>query len=149
MTFRLVRMIAVWTLAAAACSRSVAPHEALDLRTAVIPTAAALGDTVTLLAIITNPTHRTVEAGRACGPPALFEFRNQAGGLIHPIPLDGIFTCPGLDYHVLEPFETDTVMVRWRITLTPGAWSARSGFRSATGLVRLSDPVSLSIRTEP
>ena len=139
--------VVVAALAIGACARSLAPYDAVELRTEVAPTTFAVGDTVVIRAIMRNPTSTVVEPGRACGPPALFEFRNGSGAVVHPIALDGAFTCPGLDYHVLEPFETDTVLVRWRVELTPGPWSVRSGFRAGVKLDRLSPPVDVVVDT--
>ena len=140
-------LAAVAALTLVACSRSLAPYDVIELRTEVAPAAFAVGDTVMIRAIMRNPTSTVIEPGRACGPPVLFEFRNGSGAVVHPIALDGIFTCPGLDYHVLEPFETDTVVVRWRVELTPGPWSVRSGFRAGSKLDRLSPPVGVVVGT--
>src|SRR5687768_15934445 len=118
----------------AGCGSSVDPFPGIELRTEVSPAVVAVGDTVTIRAILRNLTSEDIETGRACGPPVLFELRHESGDVVHPIALDGAFTCPGLDYHQLEPFETDTVVTRWRVNLRLGQWSVRSGYRSGVRL---------------
>lgn len=129
-----------------ACGGTLEPFQSIELRTEVAPAAVAVGDTVTLRAIMRNPSNTAIETGLACGPPVLFEIRHAAGDLVHPIPLDGVFTCPFLDYHLLEPHETDTVTIRWRVDLRSGDWSVRSGFRRAAGLEDLTHPARLRVK---
>ena len=127
------------------CTSVVDPHRAIELRTEIAPALVSVGDTVTIRAILRNPTSRSIEAGRACGPPVLFELRNRGGEIVHPIPLDGASICPYLDYHLIEPGETDTVLTRWRVELTSGEWSVRGGFRNGHTLAPLSPAVSLTV----
>ena len=137
----LIALVAV----VAACEASLGPGD-LELRTEVAPTLVAAGDTVTLRAIMHNTGSESIQPGAGCGPPALFELRHGVTEVVHPIPLDGAFTCPFLDFHQLDPGETDTVRFRWRVEVHSGTWSVRSGFRSGVRLVRLTPPVSLTVR---
>ncbi len=89
------------------CAGSLEPYETIELLTEVAPAIVSVGDTVVIRAIMRNPTNAVIEAGPACGPPVLFQFRDDRGQVVYPIPLNGAFMCPGLDYHVLEPYETD------------------------------------------
>lgn len=127
------------------CRGSLDPLKDIELRTEVAPAVVSVGDTVTIRAILRNTTSKVIEPGLACGPPVLFELRGTGGDVVHPIRLDGAFACPFLDYHRLEPFETDTVVTRWRVGLSRGDWSVRSGFRSGAKLERLSPAVSLTV----
>lgn len=129
-----------------ACAAPAGPFPGVQLETEVTPNAAAGGDTVTIRAILHNPTERKVEVGGACGPPVLFEIRRSPSGApIYPIPLEAAFLCPGEDYHVLDPGETDTVAISWR-TPGPGKFAVRSGFRSGSGLQRLTGPAILTVQ---
>jgi hypothetical protein len=129
----------------AACN-STDPFQGIELRTEVSPAVVAVGDTVTFRAIMRNRTSDDVDPGSACGPPLLFELRDASNAVIHPIPLDIGFTCELADYHRLEPHETDSVVRRWRVDLSLGEWSVRSGFRSGAGLTRLSPAVTLMVQ---
>ncbi len=140
------RGVLVIGLAIAACTESSAPFFAADLRTEVAPAVVTAGDTVVLRAIMTNPTARRLDVGGACGPPVFFEVNPSAGEPLYPIPLDLPFTCERNDLHDLEPGEVDTLTTRWRVPTAAGQYSVRSGFRTASGLERLTVPVSLTIR---
>jgi hypothetical protein len=96
-----------------------------------------------------NTSGAVINVGTACGPPVLFELRNPQGDVIYPIPLDGASTCEGSDYHVLDAFETDTVIVRWRANLGSGSWTVRSGFRNGVNLERLSPAVTIIVGDSP
>jgi hypothetical protein len=129
------------------CSDSLTPFPEVSLRTEAAPSILSNGDELTMRSILQNHTGETVEVGAACGPPTLFELRPSSGDVVHPIPLDGAFTCPHLDYHTLQPFETDTVTIRWRVTgLDAGQWQLRSGFRRGLGLERLTEPVVITVQ---
>lgn len=135
-------LCAVPLLALPGCRDATAAEERVTLRTEVVPATAAVGDTVLLRAILHNPTSRRAEFA-LCGPPVLFEVRTPAAAIVYPIPLDAAFACPGLDVHLLEPGERDTVSVRWRVTGDAGLYAVRSGFREGAGLARRSAPASL------
>jgi hypothetical protein len=148
----LVNRRRVWFIASAliglvlACENALVPSEVIELSTEVTPSVLAAGDTVILRAIMRNPTSEAIETGLSCGPPVLFELRGDGGEVVHPLSLDGVWTCPLLDYHLLEPHETDTVVARWRVELNPAQWAVRSGFRNGARLERLSRPVNLTVR---
>jgi hypothetical protein len=135
-------------IALVACSGSLDPRGSVVLRSEVSPGIVSVGDTVTLRAIMHNVSDRVVDVNTACGPPVLFELRRGTGEVVHPISPVGVFTCEGRDYHVLEPFEVDTVLIRWRVNLTSGAWDVRSGFRNGPELARLSAATPLTVQDE-
>lgn len=130
----------------AACSAPAGPFPDVQLHTEVTPSSLASGDTATIRAVLHNPTTSAIEVGVLCGPPVLFEIRGPSSDApIYPIPLDATFLCPGVDYHVLAPGETDTVSTRWKAAV-PGTFTIRSGFRTEAGLQRLTSPVTLTVR---
>lgn len=130
----------------AACSAPAGPFPDVQLRTEVTPGSLASGDTAIIRAVLHNPTASTIEVGVHCGPPVLWEIRGPASDApIYPIPLGAAFLCPGLDHHVLTPGETDTVSTQWQAA-EPGTFTIRSGFRTATGLQRLTSPVTLTVK---
>ena len=144
---RTVRLsvIAIGVLVAA-CTNVLVPFPGVFLRPEVAPSTVNVGDTVILRGIMHNTTSEEVDVSRGCGPPVLFEFR-QAGG-ISVRPFSGASTCELLDYHRLDPLETDTVLFRWKVDLPRGRWEARIGFRSRDDerLEQMSDAVELIVR---
>ena len=130
-----------------ACSSALEPDPfpSVELRTEVTPTIVELGDTVTIRAIMRNTSGSVVDVGRGCGPPVLFELRDL-GSVVYPDRRDATFTCEGRDYHVLEPFETDTVVWRWRVAVGRGSWWVRTGFRNILTLERLTPAVVLTVQ---
>lgn len=133
-------------LVVSACTDTSGPSAVVQLRTEIAPAVVAPGDTLMIRAILTNPTMRRLDVGAACGPPVLFEVRAGTGDAIYPIPLSATFTCERSDVHELEPGETDTVSTRWSVTAAVGQYAVRSGFRSESGLQRLTSPATLTIR---
>jgi hypothetical protein len=127
------------------CGNSLEPLEMIELRTEVEPSVAAVGDLVTLRAIMRNPTAEMISTSRGCGPPVLFELRAPGRDVVHPIPLGSAFDCPLRDYHELEPLEVDTVVTQWRAGLSAAVWSVHSGFRDGAGLRQLTPAVQLTI----
>ena len=144
---RLTRMAtSLFALCLSACTESTDPWSSVGLRTEVAEATASAGDIVLIRAILTNPTTRQISINSQCGPPVLFELRTGSGSSIYPVPLDASFTCELTDVHILEPGETDTVAVRWRVAAATGVYEVRSGFVRTGGLQRLSAPVALVIR---
>lgn len=140
------RGLLVVGLTIAACTESSAPFFSADLRTEVSPAIVTAGDTVVLRAIMSNPTSERLDVGGACGPPVFFEVNPSAGDPLYPVPLDLAFTCERNDFHDLEPGEVDTLTTRWRVPAAAGQYSVRSGFRTASGLERLTSSVALTVR---
>ena len=136
-------------LGAAACAGGAGPGagpgSAVELRAEALPTAARAGDTVRLLAVLTNPTAQRVDLNLGCGPPVLFEVTTPAGAPVYPVPLDAGFECPLLDEHEIEPWETDTVAVAWRAPAAGGRYAVRAGFRAGGRLVGLTAPVRVQV----
>lgn len=147
-TFRALAL-GVIALAAASCSDSLSPFPDVVLRTEAAPSFVSAGDTLTMWSILQNTSAETIAVGSACGPPTLFELRHNVAGRMFPIdPANAVFTCEGSDWHTLEPLETDTVRIRWRVTgeLVAGVWEVRSGFRHGIRLVRLTEPVIITVQ---
>ena len=138
--------VGVLSIGLVAACNSTDPFQGIELRTEVSPAVVAAGDTVTFRAIMRNRTSDEVQTNTGCGPPVLFELRHGGDAVVHPVPLDVGFTCEGHDYHRLEPHETDSVVRKWRVELSLGPWSVRSGFRSGTSLTRLSPAVTLMVQ---
>ena len=106
---------------------------------------AAPGDTVRLLASVYNPTSSVVEIGYGCGPSLDFRVTDPGGMTISL--LEGkFFICPLLDYHVLEPGETDSIPWTWTTPAERGAYMLRSGVRTSVGLRDLSSPVRVDVQ---
>jgi hypothetical protein len=122
------------------------PSPIVELRTQVAQATASAGDTVVVRAILTNPSTRQTYTSAGCGPPVRIETRAGSGSAIYPIPIEATFTCQLTDISTLEPGETDTLVVRWRVAAEVGEYGVRSGFLGSNGLLRLTAPVALSIR---
>jgi len=133
-------------LGSAACVGSTAPEAHVRLDVEVLPAEPRAGDTIRLLAILTNRTAERLDLNKACGPPVLFEVTAPGGARVYPVPLDGAFTCPLLDEHELTPWESDTIAVRWRVPASVGPYAVRAGFREGKQLVRLSAPRVIEVR---
>jgi hypothetical protein len=153
MTRLRTRLIAAATTAVGvACAAGTDPDAAprvgagVELRAEALPAAVRSGDTVRLLAVLTNPTAARVDLNRGCGPPVLFEVTTPGGAREYPVPLDGAFTCPLLDEHALEPGETDTVAVAWRAPARAGRYAVRAGFRDGGRLVELTAPTPVQVQ---
>ena len=137
---------AVAALGSAACAAGTGPAGGVELRAEAVPTAARVGDTLRLLAVLSNRTAARVDLNRACGPPVLFEVTTPGGARVYPVPLDAAFTCPLLDEHELEPGETDTVAVTWRAPAPAGRYAVRAGFRAGARLVDLTAPTGIQVQ---
>lgn len=105
---------------------------------------AAFGDTVHLLATVHNPTASLAEIGHGCGPSLDFRVTDPSGVTISL--LDGkVFICPLVDYHVIEPGETDSIPWVWSTPAKRGAYTIRSAIRTSAGLRNTSAPVRVDI----
>jgi hypothetical protein len=67
-------------------------------------------------------------------------------GASRRILLGQVFACPLLDSNVLEPVETDTVAIRWRVPQTRGRYVLRAGVIDEAGLTAISAPVDVEAR---
>ena len=106
---------------------------------------AAPGDTVRLLASVYNPTSSVLEIGYGCGPSLDFLVTDPQGSTISL--LEGmVFICPLLDYHVLEPGETDSIPWNWTAPAPRGSYGVRSAVRTSGGLSSPSSPVTVDIQ---
>jgi hypothetical protein len=122
-------------------------HPGVRLSTEVAPAIVAVGDSLTLRVIMENTTSSGIEPGPpGCGPPVAFELRSSSGDVVYPIPLTGVYTCARYDYHDLDPFEIDTLVMRRRLDLQPGAWSVRGGFRDGRTIRQLTAPVHFTVQ---
>jgi hypothetical protein len=146
-THRVARLAAsLLVVFVTSCGEPNEPFAGVELRTQVVPATAWTGDTVVLRAILTNRSTRQAYTSAGCGPPVRIEIRAGSGSAIYPIPIDATFTCQLTDISILEPGETDTLVVPWRVAATVGEYGVRSGFLGSNGLLRLTAPVALSIR---
>ena len=106
---------------------------------------AASGDTVRLVASVYNRTSSVVEIGYGCGPSLDFRVTDPAGRTISL--LEGkVFICPLLDYHVLEPGETDSIPWAWTAPPTRGTYTFLSAVRTSAGLRNPSAPVRVGVQ---
>jgi hypothetical protein len=139
--FRRTWICAVFALTAA-CSEPI-DHLVVSLTTD--RHIAAPGDTVSLLASVYNPTSSVLEIGYGCGPSLDFHV-TEPGGATSSLLAGKAFICPLVDYHILEPWETDSIPWKWTAPATRGTYVFQSGVRTSTGLRDPSPPVRVDVR---
>ena len=119
----------------AGCGESITfPAKGLgvELRITAVPTVVAVGDSVTFTASAYNPTNEEVQIGQQCGPSFDVLVTTPTGAEVSVLTesLGGhvFFTCQLGPWHIVEPGETETMILEWRAP-APGVYAARATLR--------------------
>ena len=137
--------IALVTLSIAACDRATSSREDVVTRLEVPATTFAAGDAVPLRVIVTNRGRESVQAGVACGPGFDVEVRAPDGSrsfILRGTPS----VCPIFDSNIIEPEETDSIVVPWRVPGAAGYYSLTGGVQVRAGLRARSVPHTVTVR---
>lgn len=110
---------------------------------------AALGDTITFAAAVTNRGNTRVQVGLNCGPSLDVVLAAREGlelSVLHTfVQSNGGAPCPSTEEHFADPGETETLHLKWRASAR-GTFTARAGLRRSAGIGNLSMPITVVVR---
>ena len=126
------------------CGHPEGPTTQITARLFVPQLSASPGEELVLQVEVTNHgRHAFRHAG--CGPGVDVEV-GAPDGTTRLVLLGQIFACPLLDSSVLEPGETDTSAVRWKVPAARGTYTLHGGVAVNAGLTARSAAQHVEVR---